>query len=173
MSIKTVLRKHGFQVVSRVTLEPFNSAALVWYFVFQIDTKDYSTWRARVNRALKKQDLTVEIHDSGMLTDNIAVVSASIRYSWSTRNIELEEDARRQQHEKLNIEPILSEVKEFLVKSKLVKRGLAIDDSPYSFGNLVRDFIDDAREKAEDPKRWAWQQAHKWGVEFTHSWDKR
>ena len=67
---------------------------------------------------------------------------------------------------------LLSGIKKFLISSKLIKRGLAIDDHSYGFGTLVQDFIYDAREKAEDPKRWAWRQAHKWGGEFTRSWDR-
>jgi hypothetical protein len=159
--------------LARAILEPFKTKTLVWYFVFQIRNEDYSTWRKRVNRVLEKQDLTVEIHDSGMLAGNIAVVSVTFKYSWPAQSPELADEAHLQQHEKSSVEPILSEVKEFLIKSKLVKRGLAIDDSTYGFGNLVRDVLNDALEKERDPKHWAWRQKHKWGVEFTRSWDKR
>lgn len=137
-----------YSVEARTALEAPKSWKR-FYFVFELKPKfkDCHAWF----KFFKKNIEQVRLSSAGMLTDRVAVLVGDVPIF--VDNLEPDQYGNQTQYtdeERKRIRKSIESIRDYIVRQDVVERGLAIDESSYGFGSLIRDYI---RDKIDPDRR--------------------
>jgi hypothetical protein len=131
----------NYVATSRTALEAPKSWKR-FYFVFELKSKfkDYRTWF----KFFKKNLENVQLSSGGMLTDRVAVLIGDVPIFVET--LEPDQYGNKTTYtdeEHKRIRKSIESIRDYIVRQDVVERGIAIDESSYGFGSLIREYIKD------------------------------